>query len=414
MARRLLAHLTIAALLASCSKPATQLVVVVDTDYAVPEELAEIRARIEAPDGTEVSAASFALTGADQPQPTRFVVPLSFGVVPVDGDASRRLEVIVSGMDPEGRRLVVRSARTGFIEGRTLRLPMFLLRSCESVECGEGQTCDEGVCVPNEIDPMDLDPVDPGDELDGSIGAVDASDRMDAGADGGSGLDAGADAGPGGSDAGADGGRGAPRFVRNHAAVTACGAASTDVSPAAAVPAGHTLVVSVAWRNLLDLSASVTDSGGNTYRSIELRNRGAPLGQLFVAEIVTPLGPGDSLMVSHPAAPVTAVVVDELAGVRSVPQASRSDQNRDLAVTSTISTPVAGLVYVAQSNLINHVFSVVGVWQVGAPVQADCAVMFGRLDLRTYWMSGGPGMVTFEGTLDQRQNYLVQAVAFGP
>ncbi len=164
----------LAVFVSGCTSAPTQLVVLVDSDYAVPDELATVHALVSAPDGEVVSEHTFTLSGSATPGASRFTLPLSFGMVPVDDDASRRVDCVVEGMDPAGRVLVARRALTGFIEEQTLLLPMYLLRSCASVVCPQGQTCTERGCVPAAIDPPDLPRVTPGDELDASLRPTDA------------------------------------------------------------------------------------------------------------------------------------------------------------------------------------------------------------------------------------------------
>jgi hypothetical protein len=159
-----------------CERDATQLVVVVNTDYDVPAELGVVEVRISDLDGREISASEFTLTDAPDPaDPTRFVVPFSFGIVPIDDDASRRIIVDVDGRSPARALRLTRRAVTGFVSGRTLVLPMFLARTCEEVVCMEGQTCTERGCVSATVDPGGLREARPGQEL------LDAA--MDGGAD---------------------------------------------------------------------------------------------------------------------------------------------------------------------------------------------------------------------------------------
>jgi len=203
----------------ACTDPATQLLVLVDTDYAVPSELATVSARISDADGREISSSEFTLVAAgEDPSPARFVVPLSFAVVPRDDDAGRRVVIEIAGMDAFGGVLVTRRARTGFVEGKTLLLPMFLLESCEAVECGSDQTCTERGCETDRVDPGSLIEVAAGDELRWALDA-----GPDAGSDGG--WDAAADAGDGGlPDAGRDSGADAGA----DAGVGVCVGADTD------------------------------------------------------------------------------------------------------------------------------------------------------------------------------------------
>ncbi len=152
--------------LAGCDSPATQLVVLVDTDFEVTGELARVHARVLDAEGREVSGHELALaaTGVDA-GPARFHVPLSFAVVPLGGDAGRRIVVEVDGLDPGGELLVRRRAVTGFIEHERLLLPMFLASACAGTTCEPGQTCTERGCADEVVPPGTLTVVGPGDEV---------------------------------------------------------------------------------------------------------------------------------------------------------------------------------------------------------------------------------------------------------
>lgn len=197
----------------ACSAPPTQLVVVVDSDFAVPEELTTVEVEVFDAAGETVSGTTFALAPRGEGQPARFPLPLSFGVVPQGGDASRRVRVVVRGKTATDRIMVQRAATTGFLEGRSLALPMFLLRSCAAVMCPDGQTCTERGCADEERPPETLPPVRPGEELDGSLPDAAAADSGatdgEAGpVDGGRGDGGRGDGGArdGGGDAGRDAG----------------------------------------------------------------------------------------------------------------------------------------------------------------------------------------------------------------
>lgn len=172
-------------LFAACDAPATQLVVLVDTDFEVNEELASVSVVVLDGAGQEVSSQDFALVddGA-MPGPASFSIPLSFAVVPVGDDASRRVTVQAQGLAPDGSTIVSRRAVTGFIEEEQLLLPMFLSRACRDVTCPAGQTCTERGCADDDVPPESLPAVRPGDEIKLDSGVVAPGD---AGPDGGSG-----------------------------------------------------------------------------------------------------------------------------------------------------------------------------------------------------------------------------------
>jgi hypothetical protein len=133
---------------AACVTDATQLLVEIDTDYAVPDELGFVSVEIE---GTE-SRAGFELTTGDE-------LPISFGVVPEGRDASRMVSVLVRGFEREDSAmpLVEQRAVTGFSSHRALVLPMNLDRDCEGVKCDPEETCgDDRACKSAAIDPGTL------------------------------------------------------------------------------------------------------------------------------------------------------------------------------------------------------------------------------------------------------------------
>lgn len=167
-------------MLAGCSTPSTQLVVVVDTDYAVPTGLASISSQVLDAAGAAVSTHDFTLTDVASPaDPTRFALPLSFGVVPLDGDVSRRLTAVVQGRSAAGVVLVERRAVTGFVTGQRLRLPMFLAQACAGVACPADQTCTELGCQSETIAPDTLISVLPGEELGRDASVADAGAPTD-------------------------------------------------------------------------------------------------------------------------------------------------------------------------------------------------------------------------------------------
>ena len=168
--------LLILCLVSSCAEPATQLVVVVDSDLAAGDRVS-IRAVARPGDDPTDMGAESTFDIADAPGPATFVLPLSFGVVPPGSDPARRVEVAVEARNAGDEVTVTRRARTGFVRGRTLRLPMFLAAACRGLVCSAGQTCDAGVCVSDEIPTESLMEVNPGGELDGGP-------RSDAGAPG--------------------------------------------------------------------------------------------------------------------------------------------------------------------------------------------------------------------------------------
>ncbi len=190
----------------ACSSPPTQLLVVVNTDIVVPRDMRLVRATVRNLDNGEETFTTFSVNARGAAMTSEVELPFSFGVVPTGGDASRRVAVIIEGFrtDPSGTPIVTRRANTGFLEGKTLLLPMFLYASCVDVDCMSADlTCIDGRCESARADPAGLHEVVPGHEFD-DAGATPITDgggmdaRLpDAGAPEGGTLDAGLpDAGP--------------------------------------------------------------------------------------------------------------------------------------------------------------------------------------------------------------------------
>jgi len=165
--------LLLATLVACREVPATQLVVVVDTNLTDMQGLRDIRVALETPTRELLNERLYelALPGARPAPQGTTALPFSFGVVPQSGDLTRRVRVIAEARTAQATVLVRRSALTGFIEGRVLRLPLFLPSVCLGLDCRTGTTCrgDAPVCVADEVEPARLpdSPSSPGGEFDG-------------------------------------------------------------------------------------------------------------------------------------------------------------------------------------------------------------------------------------------------------
>jgi len=129
---------------ASSDVERTEILLVVDSDLAVPDELDELAMHIEGPGGVVQDAVAKL---AEAP------LPRSLGLVRKQGALSP-LNIQVTGR-VAGRAIVQRTATLAFVEGRTLVLPLHLVRSCVSRACGE-QTCSERGCVDVALDPQSL------------------------------------------------------------------------------------------------------------------------------------------------------------------------------------------------------------------------------------------------------------------
>ena len=219
-ARAVLAASALLALAVAACTPVTQLLVVVRTDLPA-EDVAEVHiAVVPGEPFTSAPTTRQAVIGEGEGRTT---LPFSFGVLPRNGDPRSRVEITVSAIDAAGLTTVTRLVRTGFSEGRTLAVPVFLGAACRDRRCEPGLTCVEGACVSPEVPVEDLVPVRPGEEL-GDAGRAEFIDAA-SGEDAGVGVDAGSAAGLSASGACAFGAAFAPAF----------GAAAPFFSPA---PAG--------------------------------------------------------------------------------------------------------------------------------------------------------------------------------
>lgn len=138
--------------LSSCVDP-TQIVVVVDTDMAVPRELDAFRARVIGPEDDVALDEEYPLEPGDSGPPVSLAA--SFGVRPRGGRADRRVTVEVEAL-LDGEVLFGTKAITSYVEHRRLRLDMFLAARCIAERCADGQTCRRGGCEDERIDPDDL------------------------------------------------------------------------------------------------------------------------------------------------------------------------------------------------------------------------------------------------------------------
>ena len=148
---------------AACVPTRTQLVVVVSSD--VPREdmdgyriLVFGEGDLEPPfaEGRAVTVRAEPIR--DEPP---FTLPASFGVGPREGDAERRVRVLLQGTlttaivdpgNPYGEIGLETTAVIGFVEHEHRRLDMTLSAACIGMVCDPGQTCGADGCQAEEID----------------------------------------------------------------------------------------------------------------------------------------------------------------------------------------------------------------------------------------------------------------------
>jgi hypothetical protein len=123
--------------LVGCASPATQLIVVVDTDLRIPGELDSLEI-VVTPEGGEARSREEMLDGSDLGPFTLGIAPSGESLGPIHVEAIGRL----------GDSLVVeRDARVSLVRGETLTLILHLARACIGASCPAGTTCVEtGEC----------------------------------------------------------------------------------------------------------------------------------------------------------------------------------------------------------------------------------------------------------------------------
>lgn len=130
---------------AGCTSPATQLVVVVDTDLAIPGEVDQVSVTVEGPSGAMETERS---TLADRSR-----LPLTLGVSP-SGDALGPITVTAMGRHV-GTLVVLREHRVTLVRGETRMLVMHLSAECvgaSAPSCDDTETCTDRGCEAVEVD----------------------------------------------------------------------------------------------------------------------------------------------------------------------------------------------------------------------------------------------------------------------
>jgi hypothetical protein len=148
-----------------CAPAATRIVVVADSDLAVPGAIDRIRFEVD----SRALGGELAQREADLLTPST-ALPV---VMPIVHEGGRTGPLTVRAVAMLGdQEIVERTARLSFVLGRSLVLRLDLNGACVGVECGGGETCGSASgCVSSEVDPASLpEYVDPS-----------SADRLDAG-----------------------------------------------------------------------------------------------------------------------------------------------------------------------------------------------------------------------------------------
>jgi alpha-tubulin suppressor-like RCC1 family protein len=170
-----LAALAVVLGFAGCGDPVTQLVVVVDTDYTVPDEIDTIRFLV-GPDGTAEpdlqGPFDQSVGNDDDPE-----LPLAFTLLP--GEGVRVVEIVVMGIG-DGAEVIRRKARVSFGSEASLQIRIDLLRGCEGLTCDAETTCNPDLST-TECTSIDRDDYRTG--FDGTPTRLDGGVDTDAGCD---------------------------------------------------------------------------------------------------------------------------------------------------------------------------------------------------------------------------------------
>ncbi|MCZ7684936.1 MAG: hypothetical protein M5U28_41655 [Sandaracinaceae bacterium] len=134
---------SLALLVLACGEPAGSIVIVIDTDLAMPAELDAVVLRRFDASGALVDERAVAVRS-----------PVELAPV---ARADEPLHVVALGR-VAGRPIVDTEARTRFVPGARLRLDLFLARECVDARCPSTLTCGAGGCRDVFVDPEALPP----------------------------------------------------------------------------------------------------------------------------------------------------------------------------------------------------------------------------------------------------------------
>lgn len=129
------------ALLSCGSHPSTQVIVLFHAEPSIRADAASIRVVVEDAEG-EVAHES------TRPPPAG-VGPLArVPIVPEGGDATRVFRIVGTLLDATGAEIARAEAVAGYTEDALRELHLWFDESCRGVTtCGDGRTCDRGMCV---------------------------------------------------------------------------------------------------------------------------------------------------------------------------------------------------------------------------------------------------------------------------
>ncbi len=138
----------------ACVRPASGVMIVVHSDFGAGLAQVELELRVGGADGSAFHMTRYpprpSAADGDDVVGTR-------AVTAPDSAQGQRLWVRASGVDPMHVTVVSEDALVTFVDGRVLRLDLYLTSRCRGVTCPVGQTCTgAGACVTTERPPSSL------------------------------------------------------------------------------------------------------------------------------------------------------------------------------------------------------------------------------------------------------------------
>ena len=134
--------------IAGCSSNLTQIVLVVDTTFVVPDQLDAVVVSVSGPSGVSHDAHG-TITGVGS-------LPFTLGLA--DGTTGTGPVTVTVTGNLQGSPVVQRVAQLSFVVGETLTYEIVLSPNCVNVACSSGDTCDNGSCRSVVVDPSELVP----------------------------------------------------------------------------------------------------------------------------------------------------------------------------------------------------------------------------------------------------------------
>ena len=116
-----------------CVPPATQLVVVVDSDLEPQMDLSQVEAVVSSREFSPPWTNTFVISSAAD-------IPFSFGVE-AGGGPNNEVTIDLAVLDANSKVVVTRRAVVELVDDKSLILPLALNESCKNVNCPVMQTC---------------------------------------------------------------------------------------------------------------------------------------------------------------------------------------------------------------------------------------------------------------------------------